>query len=186
MLRVNGWPLRLLLWKLKMRLKRKTSGQKICKVMWILKAENLQNTREHHAVKTTVASLRKRKANAGGPRRKELVAIRSLMSWCRRTGIRRDLVFQSSWFLLIATGCRPEELHTINIKYTPLKLSVKWNGRKNNATSSAAYFDFPYTWSACPPQHIAAFLSKCRRLVQGLTSPAVLTVGWPSSMAVSA
>jgi hypothetical protein len=85
------------------------------------------------------------------------------MEWCRSTGVRRDLIFQSLWYVMICTGCRPEELHTANIRLTSNALEVRYNGRKSESASGANYLRYPFSWSAAPPSTVQAFLKSGER-----------------------
>ena len=120
---------------------------------------NLESAKSAHRLKALVASLRKSKATAGGPKRKPLCKIDLLMEWCIDTGEHRDLVYQSYWYILIAVGCRPEELHTINWRVASDAFGVRYNGRKNEEASGANFLRYPFTWSAPPPRHIKDFLT---------------------------
>lgn len=113
-----------------------------------------------HQISRTVATLRRDKANAGGPHRKALVSISVLMGWCVPTPMsQRDLHYQVVWFVLLATGCRPEEHHTVKHKIeNPEGLSILFNGRKSSPASGAAYVFFSYQYSCRPPDHVLHYL----------------------------
>jgi len=119
---------------------------------------NVDQARNMHRLDVVTAGLRKRKANAGGPKRKALCPLNVLLSWCTQTGNQRDLTYQSLWYILVCTGCRPEELHTLKMRLTPNSLDIQFNGRKNEASSGAAFLPFRFQWSAPPPAHVKAFL----------------------------
>lgn len=125
---------------------------------------NLQSARDHHSLKRTASELRKSKTNSGGPKRKPLVVIKTLMQWCTYTGVVRDLRLQAMWYIMLVCGCRPEELHTLELKMGLSGLDIRFNGRKNEATSGAAFLHFPFKWSMAPPDHIKTFLEKCHEL----------------------
>jgi len=129
---------------------------------------NVSAVIEAHRVKRLVSEMRKAKANAGGPKRKPLADIGTLMSWCIPTTNQRDLQFQSVWFLLIATGCRPHELHSADVRLTGRSadpgVEIRFNGRKQNSSTGANYLHFSSEHSAEIPAHIREHLRKAGRI----------------------
>jgi hypothetical protein len=126
--------------------------------MQSLTEANYENALIRHQLKRRITSLRKEKANRGGPKRKTLLSISHLMLWCNATAVDpRDLKYQIVWFVLVATGMRAEEHHTAKIKIVGRSIHVQFNGRKNSLESGAAFIKFDYNLSARIPQYVVEY-----------------------------
>lgn len=123
--------------------------------------ENVIFRLQSHRVKRFAAALRKEKANAGGPKRKLFLTLDYLMEWvCPSSKTKNDLEYQVVFFICIATGCRPEETHTMKIRIKTEGIEVQWNGRKNCPTSGAHFLLFPFSLSSPPPSHVKKYLEE--------------------------
>lgn len=124
-------------------------------------AKNCQSILQQHRLSRYISEIRKDKANQGGPARKPLTAIDTLMSWCHPTPAnQRDFNYQVVWYFMIASGIRPEEHHTVKYTFSTTELRVQFNGRKNCKVSGAHYVSFSLELSCLPPPAIRDFLKK--------------------------
>lgn len=131
---------------------------------------NFENTMKQHRVSREVASLRKQHANAGGPKRKPLVRREVLYTYLSVAPTsNRDLWYQILWYVCCATGCRPEETHTLKYRWNAsttrsTNLSIRWCGRKNEAASGAAFIKFPRNLFSSPPPLVEKWLASGKTL----------------------
>lgn len=129
-------------------------------------ATNALNILAHHRVKRFSAELRQAKARAGGPKRKPLVAISALSRWFDPSHIKtdRDRVYATLWFVLCATGMRPEEHHHMDCRIgnDGESLEICFRGRKSNSSTGAPYVRFPFQLSCEPPSYVRDRLLKGR------------------------
>jgi len=126
---------------------------------------NFDTALKQHHVSREISRLRKEKANAGGPKRKQLVRRAVLCVFLSVTPTtHRDLWYQVLWYVCCATGCRPEETRTLKYKWRNGDLYVRWCGRKNEAASGAAYIKFQRDLFGPPPPLVEKWLASGKAL----------------------
>ena len=104
-------------------------------------------------------SLRKDKATSGGGKRKDLFTIDALAAIiATMSQTPRDVKYQVIWWILIASGCRPNELHSIQIVFDVDGLSVRFNGRKNDLETGCCSYLFLFEYSIAAPPWVRAHI----------------------------
>lgn len=104
-------------------------------------------------------SLRKEKAATGGGKRKGLFTIDELAAIVAAAAdTPRDVSYQVTWWLLLASGCRPNELHTMKVDLNHGGLSVVFNGRKNDLETGCCSYLFLFDYSIMVPSWIRAHI----------------------------
>lgn len=130
-----------------------------------LDLDNPQSLIDSIRLREFTTSLRKEKARRGGPKRKPLLTIDRLGVLLTPTGpTPRDLAYQVVWSVILMTGCRPMETHSMKVSVSELGIKVTFNGRKNDVVSSARPYYFPFVYSLKPPVEIINFLKSEKAL----------------------
>jgi hypothetical protein len=112
----------------------------------------------HLKVQAMLSTLRQLKVRSGGPKRKPYISIDTFETFLHKSTAfqthESNTTFQIIFFVLLCTGARPNETHSMRIRRVCDGLHVQFNGRKRHNSSSAAYYFWPFDWSLFPPQHI--------------------------------
>lgn len=114
--------------------------------------ENFEGYIERHRLGEFRRSIQKQYR----PKAKPLYTISQLGQIFKCTTAIRELRYQCFFYLLVATGCRPEELQgepSIEYRLTNRGLEVQFAGRKNGP-SGRVFEDFKFEYSMAPPSHL--------------------------------
>jgi hypothetical protein len=112
--------------------------------------------------------LRREKSRRGGCKEKPYFSIDVLDQFMIPAATNeRDLIYQSAWWLLLATGMRAAELHQSQWRLTDDHVEIKMLARKNTQVPGKQARVFKYRWSIPPPEHVSAHLRKTRVIPLG-------------------
>ena len=131
-------------------------------------ANNIETARKIHldspsdlpTLQETISALRRKKARLGGPKRKPWYSATNLWSVvidALDITDKQSARYASLWWLLIATGMRPNEAHHCHCKLKDHTIEVTFFGRKNETSSSAAACVYDLKWTIYPPVFVREY-----------------------------
>jgi integrase len=116
----------------------------LANTLGILKhVSNIQGSLKSLELDKLITALRRSKARSGGTKEKPLRSIQELGRLLQGTGSKRDLIFKAFWYILLASGSRPAELHQMEWTITDTALSLRYFARKvTKLSQKEAAFSF--------------------------------------------
>jgi hypothetical protein len=119
---------------------------------------------EQLSLSDMATALRRTKARDGGCREKKLTSIDVLARFTQKATPgchkERELCYRSFRWMLVATGCRPAELHTSSWTLLKKELHLIIRARKDSQAQGKRARIFKFAWSTPPPRDVREYLSR--------------------------